>query len=121
MMGAGSLAIEENLVKKSQKPEVSLEWNNVQIKFRVVQQDFQSEEFELYPNLDNSAPSCRSLMLQKRLQKRTQNTSNTLSGEFCCPFFLISVQLQSIFCSFFTFICPNFGNSVATFCNKCPK
>lgn len=66
------------------KPEVGLEFKNMKIKFLVVgQQDLpiSNEDFELFPSLDSSAPSIRSLNMQKRLLKRSQaGQDNTLSG-----------------------------------------
>ena len=74
MMGAGGLAIEQNDskdVKESPaiptvrstrsegaltKADVALEWSDMTIKFRVVNQDFPEhnvEEFVLFPNLGN--------------------------------------------------------------------
>lgn len=94
MMGAGGLELEPaSLVEAatdgqpqnnggtpSSKPDVSLAWQEVSIKFRIVGQET-NEEFELFPSLDAAAPSARSLMLQKRLLKRTQGSqNNTLSG-----------------------------------------
>ena len=83
MMGAGGLAITEEKAEKPEKPEtpsaavpattrpktrnpvnkpdVALEWNNINIKFRIVSQDFHGndDEFDLYPSLDPQAPSYR--------------------------------------------------------------
>ena len=80
MMGAGGLAILEEKPEKSEpssaavpattrpktrnpvnKPDVALEWSNVNIKFRIVSQDFHSnnDEYDLYPSLDPQAPSHR--------------------------------------------------------------
>ena len=44
MMGSGALAIAEDksVLESKSKPEVALEWSNIQIKFRVVCQDFQT-------------------------------------------------------------------------------
>jgi hypothetical protein len=56
--------------KSLPKPDVSLEWADIKVSFRIVGQE-NPEEYELFPNLDPSAPSGRSLMLQRRLQKRT--------------------------------------------------
>lgn len=88
MMGLGNLDIKSAVEAlglpstKSAKPEIALEWNNVNITFRVVGQDLNTnhEDYKLFPILDPSAPSNRSLALQKRLQKRSQNDTNTLSG-----------------------------------------
>ena len=77
MMGAGGLAIEENSQDEkietasvpaprrtrnsTIKPDVALEWSNIQIKFRVVSQDFFSNNdmYDLFPKLDPSAPNYR--------------------------------------------------------------
>ena len=58
---------------QSSKPEVALEWSDVTIKFRVMSSP-DAEEFDLYPNLDVSAPSARSVIMQQRLHKRKQGT-----------------------------------------------
>jgi len=41
------------------KPDVALEWSNIQIKFRVVSQDFYSNNdlYDLYPDVDPQSPS----------------------------------------------------------------
>ena len=78
MMGAGGLAIEENATNdqietavvpapsrrtrtSTVKPDVALEWSNIQIKFRVVSQDFYSNNdlYDLFPDVDPQAPSYR--------------------------------------------------------------
>jgi len=103
MMGAGGLAITEEKAEKSEKsetssaavpattrpktrnpvnkPDVALEWNNINIKFKIVSQDFHNndDEYDLYPSLDPQAPSNRSVAMQKRLLWRTVN-KDTLSG-----------------------------------------
>ena len=78
MMGAGGLAIEEKATNdqietavvpassrrtrtSAVKPDVALEWSNIQIKFRVVSQDFYSNNdlYDLFPDVDPQAPSYR--------------------------------------------------------------
>ena len=64
MMGAGAKAIEDTETPKpalgANAPQVALEFTNVQIKFRIVQQnDPVTDEYDLFPTLDPSAPSNR--------------------------------------------------------------
>ena len=64
MMGAGAKALEDTVAPKpaseANKPQVALEFSNVQIKFRIVQQnDPATDEFNLFPTSDPSAPSNR--------------------------------------------------------------
>ena len=66
MMGAGGKSIEEELPKPASKaseanvPQIALEFNNVQIKFCIVQPNEPiSDTYELFPTLDPSAPSNR--------------------------------------------------------------
>ena len=64
MMGAGAKALEDTVAPKpaseANAPQVALEFSNVQIKFRIVQQnDPATDEFNLFPTLDPSAPSNR--------------------------------------------------------------
>jgi hypothetical protein len=59
------------------KPDMALEWNNFNIKFRVIDPDFQgrNDEFELYPNFsDTIAPT----FVHKKRKDLLQ--SNTLNG-----------------------------------------
>ena len=64
MMGAGGKALEENVTplpaSEANPPQVALEFSNVQISFRIVQQNEPvSDSYELFPNLDSNAPSNR--------------------------------------------------------------
>ena len=65
MMGAGAKAIIDDTeapkpASKNNAPQVALEFSNVQIKFRIVQQnDPATDEYDLFPTLDPSAPSNR--------------------------------------------------------------
>ena len=117
-MGAGTLAIipQENEPGKNpqnQPCEVSLKWSNMQVKFRVVA-DFQTsqDEYDLFPSLDATAPSFRSLTLQKRLLKRTQVLQdNTLTGYIGSSSGSNSLDNQSVASKESSKDCKNNANS----------
>ncbi len=99
MMGGGGLAVtpseaanagaEEPVVdpappptvNESKKPDVSLEWADMKISFRVIGgQESHNDFYEIFPNVDPSAPSARSLLMQSRLKRRTAAKDPTLSA-----------------------------------------
>ena len=60
------LAETGNILRPMDKPDVAIEWKNMNITFRIVSQDWhKDEEYRLFPKFNKTAPSRRSLKLSK--------------------------------------------------------
>ena len=61
------------------KPEFALEWSNIQVKFRVVSQDFYSDNnlYDLYPDMDPQSPTYYQVDMRKNA-----NSERLLTQEF---------------------------------------
>ena len=70
---------------KSQLPEISLEWTDMKVSFRIVsdfefENDLHKQHYELFPKLDSSAPSAKNLAYLKRKATKEKNNGSTLSS-----------------------------------------
>ena len=70
---------------KNQVPEISLEWADIKVSFRIVpefelENDIHKQHYELFPKLDHSAPSARSIPYLKRKAEKEKNNGSTLSS-----------------------------------------
>ena len=68
-----------------QPPEIALEWTDMKVSFRIVSEyDFENNpdppHYEIFPKLDPSAPSARSIPLLKRKATKEKNNGSTLSS-----------------------------------------
>ena len=74
-------------VGKPQLPEISLEWSDLRVTFRIVSDsdfenntDLQKQHYEIFPKLDSSAPSARSIPYLKKKANKEKNNGTTLSS-----------------------------------------
>ena len=78
--------INGNLGGKNQLPEISLEWTDLKVSFRIVSEsldlenDLHKQHYELFPKLDNAAPSARNIPYLKRKANKEKNNGSTLSS-----------------------------------------
>ena len=72
---------------KQLPPEISLEWSDLKVSFRIVNvdKDFENSSdqkchYEIFPNLDSSAPSARNIAYMRRKANKEKNNGSTLSS-----------------------------------------
>ena len=71
---------------KNQLPEISLEWTDIKVSFRIVPEldyensDLHKQHYELFPKLDTSAPSAKNIPYLKRKANKEKNNGSTLSS-----------------------------------------
>ena len=72
---------------KQLPPEISLEWSDLKVSFRIVNVDKDFENcsdqkchYEIFPNLDSSAPSARNIAYMRRKANKEKNNGSTLSS-----------------------------------------
>ena len=75
---------------KKELPEISLEWADIKVSFRIVpefelENDLHKQHYELFPKLDTSAPSARSLPYLKKKAYKEKNNGSTLSALLGIP------------------------------------
>ena len=71
-------------VKKLDSPDVSLEWKDMTVSFRIVS-DFdwdqdQKSRYELFPQFDSNAPSARTIPYMKRKANKERYNGSTLTS-----------------------------------------
>lgn len=75
---------------KKELPEISLEWADIKVSFRIVpefelENDLHKQHYELFPKLDTSAPSAKSLLYLKKKAYKEKNNGSTLSALLGIP------------------------------------
>ena len=75
---------------KNQVPEISLEWADIKVSFRIVpefelENDLHKQHYELFPKLDTSAPSARTIPYLRKKAYKEKNNGTTLSSLLGIP------------------------------------
>ena len=75
---------------KSQVPEISLEWADIKVSFRIVpdfelENDLHKQHYELFPKLDACAPSARTIHYLRKKAYKEKNNGTTLSSLLGIP------------------------------------
>merc|ERR1712126_245031 len=75
---------------KNQVPEISLEWADIKVSFRIVpdfelENDLHKQHYELFPKLDTCAPSARTIHYLRKKAYKEKNNGTTLSSLLGIP------------------------------------